>query len=486
MQINKTIKILFYLLILIQGCTDRLLAQPNNYWTVSFNSEASLLAGAVVGGNSGITSIYYNPAGIIDVQDKMLALNANLFNLSKTYYKNALGTGNDLDYLNFTVKPRFVSFQYKAPNNENIVFQFALFNRNSSKVSMYDQITQNVRLIRPEINEIYTGYFDFSKNYIDTWGGFGMAYKISNKFTIGISSLVSYKDFKYLKSIGIYINPLEENLPDSISYYNSNSSDYERINMFDVRFVGKLGFHLKMEKISYGLNFTFPSLKLFGKADVTRSITNTEIRYENNPVEDVFLNQSATYLKSGFKEPFSVAFGIRYTGFDKLESSYFTIEYFHKIDTYKAIDGTETISKKYEPASDFLSFKHGAKSVLNIAIGLQFMQSEKIEWLYGFKTNFNPYKVSSENIFQYVNEFSFSPSDYYHLSVGSKFNYKKLSLIVGVEYTLGISKNIEEFVNFAEPDVNLNQSLFLAGTLNKNMTLRTNMLGLYLGLTLGN
>jgi hypothetical protein len=367
-----------------------------------------------------------------------------------------------------------------------MVLQFALFNRNSGRVNMYDQVKQNVRLIRPEINEKYTGYFDFSKNYMDTWGGFGLAYKVSEDFFVGISSIISYKDFKYLKSIGIYINPTKDDLPDSIPYYNANSGDYERINMYDVRFIGKLGFRLKMKQISYGLNITFPSLKLFGKADVTRSISNTEIRYENQAVDDVFLNQAATHLKSGFKEPFSVSFGIKYTGFDKLESSYFTIEYFHKINTYKAIDGTETTQKKYEPASDFLSFKYGAKSILNLALGLQFIQSEKIEWLYGFRIDINPYEVSSENEFQYLNEFTVSPSDYYHLSVGSKFNYKKLSLIVGLEYTLGISKNITEFVNFTEPEINLNQPLFLAGQLNHNMTLRTNMLGLYLGLTLGN
>ncbi len=483
---KNLIKILFFILIFNISNANKLYPQPSNYWTVSFNSEASLLAGAVVGGNSGITSIYYNPAGIIEVENKMLALNANLFNLSKTYYKNALGTGNNLDYLGFTVKPRFISYQYKTPKSDNMVLQFALFNRNSGRVNMYDQVKQNVQLIRPEIKEKYTGYFDFSKNYMDTWGGFGLAYKVSENFFVGISSIVSYKDFKYLKSIGIYINPTENDLPDSIPYYNANSGDYERINMYDVRFIGKLGFRLKMEQISYGLNFTFPSLKLFGKADVTRSISNTEIRYENQAVDDVFLNQSSTHLKSGFKEPFSVSLGIKYTGFDKLESSYFTIEYFHKIKTYKAIDGTETTQNKYEPASDFLSFKYGAKSILNLALGFQYVQSEKIEWLYGFKINFNPYEVSLENEYQYLNEFVASPSDYYHLSVGSKFNYKKLSLIVGFEYTLGISKNISEFVNFAEPEINLNQPLFLAGQLNHNMTLRTNMLGLYLGLTLGN
>jgi hypothetical protein len=38
--------------------------QSHHYWTRSFNEESSLLSGAVVGGGSGPSAIYYNPASI--------------------------------------------------------------------------------------------------------------------------------------------------------------------------------------------------------------------------------------------------------------------------------------------------------------------------------------------------------------------------------------------------------------------------------------
>ncbi len=486
MFLNKKVKHLLFLLIII-SLNQKSWAQPVNYWTISFNSESSLLAGAVVGGNSGITSIYYNPAGITEIEDKMLALNANLFSLTKTSYKNALGTDNNLEYLNFTVKPRFVSYLYKLPKLKNTVIQFAIFNRNIGKMNIYDNIKHDdVQLIMPEIKEQYTGYYDFSNIYQDTWGGAGFAYNFTENFVIGLSNLISYKDLKYRKIISIYVTPDVNAFPDTIAYYNANSSDYEKINMYDVRWIPKLGFRYYSKELSYGLNFTFPSVRLFGKADVTRSIANTDIRYENQPVENVFLNQSATHLLAQFKDPFSVAFGIKYTGINKLESSYLTLEYLYKIDTYKAIDGTKTTKKDKEQASDYLSYKYGAKSIFNFALGLQFIQSEKLEWLYGFRTNFNPYKVVSDSVFQDINEFFVSTSDYYHLSVGIKFIYKKLSVIMGLEYQIGISKNMPEFVNFAEPSVNLDQRLYLAGKSNENMIIRTNMLGLYLSLTFGN
>ena len=58
--------------------SNSLVAQPNNYWSMGSNTPSSLLAGAVVGGGAGITSIFYNPAGISDIEQNKLALNASL------------------------------------------------------------------------------------------------------------------------------------------------------------------------------------------------------------------------------------------------------------------------------------------------------------------------------------------------------------------------------------------------------------------------
>ena len=37
-------------------------AQSSYYWTQNFNTESSLLAGAVVGGKAGASAVFYNPA----------------------------------------------------------------------------------------------------------------------------------------------------------------------------------------------------------------------------------------------------------------------------------------------------------------------------------------------------------------------------------------------------------------------------------------
>ena len=462
-----------------------LLAQPGNYWSVSFNSEASLLAGAVVGGNSDITSIYYNPAGIAEIEDKKFALNANLFNLSYTKYKNALGTGLDVDYLGFTVQPRFISFMFKLKKAEKLIWQFAIFNRNDKRISVYDQIEKPVQLVKPGFEENYTGNFDFVNDYLDSWGGFGVAYKINEKFTIGGSLLFSVKSLNYMSLINVNVHPIRGSLPDTVDYYTAISSNYEKLYFYDVRAIGKLGIRYQINQFGFGLNLNIPSVRLIGDSNMKRSISNTGIYDNGEKIEDVYLNESAKYLKSGFKDPFSVSLGMAYKSLSGKSSYYFSTEYFYKIDTYKAIDATKVVNDKYEPATDFLSYKYGAKSILNVAIGTQHHLSEKFEILFGIRTNFDPYEISNEGDYQYLNEFTNPSADLYHFSGGSKFNYKQFSVIAGLEYTIGISRNISEFVNFAEPEVRPGNNLALTGEKNNNMDYVYNTVGLYFGFTIG-
>ena len=472
-------RLIFISLTLIVKIT---ISQPRNYWSVSFNSEASLLAGAVVGGNSEITSIYYNPAGISEISEQKFALNANLFNLSYTKYKNALGTGIHEDYLGFSVQPRFISYMFKLKNAQNINWQFALFNRNNKRISIYDQIERQVNLIHPQYSEKYVGNFDFVNDYDDSWGAIGLAYKLTDKLIIGGSLSVSIKTLDYMRMINVTAHPDEEFLPDTVEFYNANTLNYDKIVMYDVRMLGKIGVRYNFDNWGLGANITLPSFKIMGNADVKKSITNSGIYYNEKPVEDKFLNQSAVYLKNQLKEPFSVAFGLVYKAGNI--RYYFTTEYFHKIETYKAIDGTKVIDDEYEPASDFLSYKNGAKSIVNFAFGCKFNALGKFETLVGFRTDFDPYYVDTDK-YKGINEFMNPSANLYHFTGGSKFNYKKLSVIAGIEYTVGVKKNLEEFINFAEPEVHPDAEFVLAGERNNNMKYVYNAVGLYFGFTFG-
>ena len=150
-------------------------AQPGNYWTNSFNSEASLLSGAVVGGNAGITAIFYNPAGISEIENSRIDLNASLFNLEHKIYKNPLGTDTQMDNWNFAVFPRFISYLYPSKKDKNLTYQVAVFNKNNARTEIYNRVRKtDTHLSNQTGEEEYTGLFDLTSEYSDIWGSFGV------------------------------------------------------------------------------------------------------------------------------------------------------------------------------------------------------------------------------------------------------------------------------------------------------------------------
>jgi hypothetical protein len=350
---------------------------------------------------------------------------------------------------------------------------------------VYDQIEKDVNLIHPTISENYVGNFDFVNDYLDSWGGVGVAYKLGGNFTIGGSLLFSLKNFSYMKLINIDVYPKSSNIPDTVNYYSAASLNYDKTVMYDVKVLGKVGLRYQHKQFNFGLNLTIPSIRIMGNADVKRTISNSGIFELNGQFEKEYFNEAAKYLKSGFKDPLSLSFGFVYNSLSGKHKYYFSTEYFHGIDTYKAIDGTQVDDEEYTPATNFLSYKYGAKPILNFAAGYQCLTSKNIEVLFGFRTDFDPYSVSNEGIYEGMSEFTNVSTNLYHVTGGSKFNYKKLSVIVGLEYTTGVSKELTEFVNFAEPEVRLGESLVLAGDYNNNMTYVFNSIGLYFGFTLG-
>jgi hypothetical protein len=431
--------------------------QPESYWSVSFNTDASLLSGAVVGGNSGIASIYYNPAGISEIKNQQFALNANLFSLEYSNYSNAIGGENDLSNLAFRVQPRFVSYLYRSKKDTTLSIQFAIFNRNISKVDMYKSVDYNTSLINEGINENYFGNFDIVSDYTDYWGGAGVSYELSPKLSIGASLFFSVKNFTYFKSIGALVNPVADELPDSVLYYESTWASYQKLVMYDVRMLGKIGFRYHAGDWSYGLNFTIPSLRLFGNGDVKKIISQANIPGSDIVTDDYNYHEVGNYMLAQFKDPFSVAIGVVYVRPSKRSRYYFSAEYFNKIDKYKTVDGTKNVSPDDAypiPTTDFLSYYYAARAVVNIALGYQIKMTENTEGMFGFRTNFNPRKEIFDNpVLQGGMEFSVVPANLYYITGGTTFKYKKTSFLVGLQLAVGNKRDNIQFVNFYNPVV---------------------------------
>ncbi len=118
-------KLVFIFLVLYPFLIE---AQINNYWSYNFNEESSLVAGAVVGGGAGASSIFYNPAIISEISASKLSLNASLFAYEINDAKNVLGEGIDLKSTRFYPIYRSVSYMYKPRNHPGWNLEFAYLN----------------------------------------------------------------------------------------------------------------------------------------------------------------------------------------------------------------------------------------------------------------------------------------------------------------------------------------------------------------------
>lgn len=465
--------------------------QPENYWSVSFNTEASLLSGAVVGGNSGITSIYYNPAGISEIKDKQFALNASLFSLEYENYKNAIGNNQNISSLLFRVQPRFISYLYRLKSDTTLSIQFVILNRNNLTVNSYKNINYPISLINKDIEEVYFGNTDFKSDYSDYWGGAGSSFQINENLSVGASLFVSVKNFSYFKSIEILVNPDINKFPDTATYYSASWSVYQKLEMYDVRLLGKLGIRYNYNNFSFGLNISLPSVRLFGNGDVKKITSQSGITDSSATYPDINYYEVGNYMLSQFKDPFSAAIGVVYTTPSEISKFYFTAEYFGAIKKYKTVDGTKCVyscgNNNSTTTTDFSSYYYAAKSVVNFALGFQTYFLKNIDALFGFRTNFNPRRnIFDDTDKSSLNEFINTSVNTYYFTGGGQFRYKKTKFLLGLQLGTGHSKNNLQFVNFY--NVNLfddETNLALQGKRQYNMTHTYVSLSLFLGFVLG-
>ena len=80
------------------------IAQSDNYWSWNFNTKSALLAGSVVGGGEGPSSVYYNPSLIDHENMQSLSMSAVIASLQFYNVDNMAGDGIDADKILFKVQ----------------------------------------------------------------------------------------------------------------------------------------------------------------------------------------------------------------------------------------------------------------------------------------------------------------------------------------------------------------------------------------------
>lgn len=479
-MLRKIALILSFCMTVISG----LLAQPSNYWTTSFNTEASLLAGAVVGGNAEVTAIYYNPAGISDIKDSRFQINASLFNIEHKVYKNPLGQNTKMENWFFKVYPRFAAYVYPSKKVENLTYQFAIFNRNHAETSIYNRVVNNNSdLIYHNTLEQYTGLFNLKSAFNDYWGSMGVAKAFGKNWSLGLALNVSVITFNYTREASATAIPVRVSLEDSIPLFSSSWDLEERINGYNWRFIAKVGAMYKTKKFQAGINFTFPSWRILGRADINKTVSHTNIFYQNNHIPDYYFNEFITDAHFQLKDPFSVALGVKYRHQNSRSQYFFTVEYFKEIAEYVLVDATKTGGNS-EKGTDFSSYIFQNRAILNFAMGYKKMLTTTVGFLAGVRSDFNPYRISHNEKYWETNSFDNLNNNLIHLTGGVKFEFQRINFVAGLQHSYGVKKSQREFIDFSNPvSYSPETRTALQGPISNQTTYSTYSLGFYFAFT---
>lgn len=477
-----------------------LYGQSYTYWTQNFNEESSLLSGAVVGGGSGPSAIYFNPAIIAAGGKTMFSFNASLFSWNFYSMRNALGNGIDLNSSKFVVQPRFISFLLQPKWNKNISLEVALFNNASYDLLLNhteDRLTDIMTTLPGD--ERYYSNFQFLNNYRDDWIGIGGAWRASENILLGISWFGTIKSLKYERNIDIEAMPLVDTVfseEGAIPFYSANWQNSEEVKFNDYRMLFKVGMLYSRSRLSIGLTLKTPSMYVYADGKrVSRKEMQSNIRDESTQdfMRDFVIadSQEKKNISTNYRDPLSVAIGFMLNNHDESSTGFLTLEYFSGIGPYKMISApinpyltTEEIFKKMDN-KEWLSYAYAAKPVFNIAIGYRKNIAENLVFLCGFKTDLNSRKGVDYKSYSGYNTMRGLDLNVYHVSGGLRLNIRGHELVTGLNYGFGYEKGRKQFVNLADPvEFNQVEGRALQGTRHNNATIIHNSISLYFGANL--
>jgi hypothetical protein len=472
----------------------------NHYWSVNFNSQSSLLSGAVVAGDGGNTSMYYNPATISDMEKgSNLSFSTSLLTWNVSLFTNALGNNTDIINISFNVQPQFLSFSSR-PHKSKFAYAFTTLVRMKDKIDISYYNSTEIDIIKSTPGpENYNVAYKYFLEYNDNWVGMASSYDVNDRFRIGASLFVSVAYVSYKNSLNLYAFSTKDtlwvdNVPNpSLVSKAIYSNDFKFV---DYRLILKLGFSYVLENWKFGLNFTSGSFSLFStkkearRVEEVANITN-EANNEFMPGYVITNGQILNDITTRIKYPFSISYGLIHRLKNSHNKIYFTMEYFHGIQPYKMIsapikdDITSDIVYDNLENKDWLSVANTAKPVLNIAVGYRWVLKENIMFLNGFRTDFNNISGADYKNLASYNTINTNNINIYHYTSGFQFFFlKKYLLIIGGELSYGREKNQQQLANFSDPvEYDPSTNTILQGTIQNNMDVYSLGFNIYFGLS---
>ncbi len=455
------------------------------------------MSGAVVGGGSGPSAIYYNPANISEVKASSLSVNASLFSFDFIKLKNALGDGINLSSSRASVEPRFLSYMIKRKKRPAWSFELAFLNNENARVELVQSVDERVDILsQTPGEERYFAVYRYFNQFRDDWVCFGSSVRISDRLYAGVGVYVIIKSLQYTNSLDIEAYSASGN-PDNTAEMAGGTAvnqRYQYLKFNDYRINTKLGLTYKFGRYSIGISLTSPSVG--GIYSDGKRVTHKQsqaniydpVSGEPVPNFTIIDYKQKDDLDVSFKTPFSISAGLTYRTADGKRTFYTSAEYYHGLDPYRVVQAEESPDIASGEGFDewvyeeWLTYVAGARPVFNVSVGYSWTLREDLLLMAGFRTDFNYQKNVDFGELAEYEKIENLDLDLYYITCGLSWNVFGQDIITGLQYSVGRTDNQRQIANLADPvEYSPVEGLALQGDPKNNMTTVLNAISLYFG-----
>jgi hypothetical protein len=414
------------------------LAQDTHYGTHQFGTRSALMGGAVVGGTRDNSMIFYNPAAIAFIDSNSFSVNANMYQVENTHIKNILTEKESFKSAQLTSVPLLTSGQFKT-KIENLRVSYGIFSPVAFQFRGQARIEGAYAVVpdgeSPGV-EAFVGDENLFSRLRELVVALGTSYKLSEQWSVGLTNLFDVRSHNFNRALftRYYLNDADAT--------GVNTSITQSFNYYNMRYMAKVALAFRGSKWSWGATFTAPGIRLLGSGAIGVDILAINVKEGASGRSTIVANGRQTKLKSHFKSPYSAAMGVQFQ-YSKTGLS-FSTQYFGKQGLYDVLQADEPPFVR--PASaysivngaDLLRVKTAARSVLNMALGLEQQLNNRVSLNASIRNNQSYYDA------QLLNQSGIKPDittwDIYHIVGGITMRSERSSMSLGLALGFGQDK----------------------------------------------
>ena len=454
-------------------------AQDTQYWTQAFGTKSMLMGGAVVGGVRDNSAVYYNPGALGFNPHNDLSITADAYQVDRLTFKNGAGQDQHLKSTTYHTMPLIISGLVKLTKSNRHSFGYCVLSKDAFSMKTIARVDDFRNILNDSYSpgdEDYVSNFTMRSSLSDMSAGIAYAYKVSDRFSIGLTNMGGYRDYQseWLR--------VTRAIPTDTAAFLQNVATFDRsysVKSAVVNTFFKLGLAWNFPRWKFGLTATSPSIRIYSDGKVISDVTATNIDYFNAGVLISWTaNDYEKKIKTQYKTPFSVGFGTEYNHDEKTIIA-FSCEWFAPVKKYNMLVPKNNLYLRpaninYISADSALTISETKNSVFNFAIGFQQKLTEKTSASIGFRTN---HTYSKKSALTDLN-LTYTNWNLYHFTIGVTQKRKESDISIGINYGMGRKKNVTQWLNIQ----NVSQANGLQGDLEKG-NIAFNSLSVVIGYT---